>query len=77
MDFVLLTDGGESSCYKEAMLAKDKTQWELAMKNELSSIDKNNTWELVPLPKDKKALPCKWVYKVKHTSNDATPTYKA
>ena len=77
IDFVLLTDSGEPSCYKEAMLASDKSQWENAMKNELSSIQKNGTWELVPLPKSKKVLPCKWVYKIKHSSSDAKPTYKA
>ena len=77
VDFVLLTDSGEPSCYKEAMLASDKSQWEIAMKNELSSIHKNGTWELVSLPKSKKVLPCKWVYKIKHSSSDAKPTYKA
>ena len=70
---MLLTYGGEPSCYKEAVLAKDHARWELAMKSELSSIEKNGTWELVSLPRDKKALPCKWVYKYKFTSGDAMP----
>ncbi|MCO5577643.1 hypothetical protein L7F22_031474 [Adiantum nelumboides] len=73
--FVLLTDSGEPSCYKEAMLANDKVQWEHAMKKELSNIAKNKTWELVPLPKGRKALPCKWVYKKKIASN--VENYKA
>ncbi|MCO5573975.1 hypothetical protein L7F22_027753 [Adiantum nelumboides] len=75
LDFVLLTDSGEPSCYKEAMLANDKVQWEHAMKRELSSIAKNKTWELVPLPKGRKALPCKWVYKKKIASD--VENYKA
>ena len=57
IDFVLLVDGGEPSYYKDTMLAKDHARWELAMKSELSSIEKNGTWELVPLPKYKKAVP--------------------
>ncbi|MCO5552934.1 hypothetical protein L7F22_006453 [Adiantum nelumboides] len=57
------------------MLAKDKTQWELAMKSELSSIQKSKTWDLVPLSSGKKALPCKWVYKRKFVSG--VGTYKA
>ncbi|MCO5594522.1 hypothetical protein L7F22_048554 [Adiantum nelumboides] len=57
------------------MLANDKVQWEHAMKKELSSIAKNKTWELVPLPKGRKALPCKWVYKKKIASN--VENYKA
>ena len=40
-----MTESGEPSCYKEAMLASDKSQWETMMKNELSSIQKNGTWE--------------------------------
>ena len=45
------------------------------MKIKLASIEKNGTWDLVPLPKDKKVLPCKWVYKRKSTSR--VGTYKA
>ncbi|MCO5596256.1 hypothetical protein L7F22_050316 [Adiantum nelumboides] len=45
------------------------------MKRELSSIAKNKTWKLVPLPKGRKALPCKWVYKKKIASN--VENYKA
>ena len=74
---MLLTDSGEPSCYKEAMLAGDKSQWELAMQSEISSIEQNKTWELVPLPKGQKVLPCKWVFKKKFTSPNATPKYKA
>ena len=73
VDFVMLTDGGEPTCYKEAMKAKDHAKWELVMKSELSSIEKNETWELVPLSKDMKALPCKWVYKFEFASSDSEP----
>ena len=47
------------------------------MKNELSSIEKNKTWDLVQLPENKKALPCKWVYKYKYVTGDTTPKFKA
>lgn len=59
------------------MLAGDKSQWEHAMQSEISSIEQNKTWELVPLPKGQKVLPCKWVYKKKFTSPNAQPKYKA
>ena len=40
-------------------------------------LHKNSTWDLVPLPSGKKALPCKWVYKMKITPKDGKPEYKA
>lgn len=40
-------------------------KWINAMEEELNSIEKNSTWELVNLPLDKKPIALKWVYKVK------------
>jgi hypothetical protein len=39
------------------------------MDEEMVTLDVNATWELVTLPKDKKAIGCKWVYKVTHNAN--------
>ena len=77
LDYVMLTDCEEPSCYEEAMLKDDKRKWERAMKSEMDSLHKNSTWELVHLPNGKRALPCKWVYKMKVTGNDGKPKYKA
>ncbi|MCO5605139.1 hypothetical protein L7F22_059319 [Adiantum nelumboides] len=65
MDSILLTDEGEPLTFKEAQSCEDKSKWELAMKSEMQSLYANNTWELVPLPKGRKAIPNKWVYKGK------------
>jgi len=35
------------------------------MKQEISVLETNKTWELVPLPPGKRTITCKWVYKVK------------
>ena len=75
-DFIMLTDCGEPSCYKDALLREDKASWELAMKVEMDSLKQNQTWDLVQLPKGKKALPCKWVYRLKIT-RDAKTRHKA
>jgi hypothetical protein len=34
-----------------------------AMDEELDQIEKNDTWELVPRPKDKNVIVTKWVYR--------------
>ncbi|MCO5567154.1 hypothetical protein L7F22_020842 [Adiantum nelumboides] len=46
------------------------------MQLEMDSLIQNDTWKLTALPKGKKALPCKRVYKLK-LSSDAKPRYKA
>ena len=63
VDYVMLSYASEPSCYNEAMSVHDPAKWKQAMQNELDSIRKHETWDLVPLPKGRKALPCKWVYK--------------
>jgi hypothetical protein len=47
------------------------------MDEKMVTLDANATWELVVLPKDKKAIGCKWVYKVKHNADGYVIKYKA
>jgi hypothetical protein len=47
------------------------------MDEEMATLDANATWELVALPKDKKAIGCKWVYKVKHNADGSVSRFKA
>jgi len=47
------------------------------MDGEMAALDANATWELVALPKDKKAIGCKWVHKIKHNIDGSMNRYKA
>ncbi|GKB60954.1 putative RNA-directed DNA polymerase, partial [Tanacetum coccineum] len=76
-EYVLLTDGGEPECYAEAMEDEHKKEWFKAMEDEMNSLHENNTFELVKLPKGKRALKNKWVYKLKTEENTSRPRYKA
>ena len=40
---------------------KDK-RWQAAMGEEMNSLQKNATWELVSLPLGRKLVQCKWVF---------------
>ena len=48
--------------FKEAVQIVESVNWKEAMDEEIGSLHKNQTWELVQLPKGKKAIGCKWVY---------------
>ena len=43
----------------------------------MNSLYENNTFELVDLPKGKKALKNRWVYKLKTEESSSQPRYKA
>jgi len=47
------------------------------MEEEMNSLLENKTWELVNLPKGRKALQNKWVYRIKHEGDEKKERYKA
>lgn len=47
------------------------------MIDELQALDETHTWDLVDLPLNKKAMGCKWVYKIKTRSDGSVERYKA
>lgn len=47
------------------------------MQDEIDALKSNHTWDAVILPKGRKALPCKWVYKVKQHANGKIERLKA
>ncbi|GAU30894.1 hypothetical protein TSUD_381070 [Trifolium subterraneum] len=51
--------------------------WRKAMEEEVQSIERKNTWELVSLPTGKKPIAVKWVYKVKQKPDETIAKYKA
>ncbi|CAL2248819.1 unnamed protein product [Prunus armeniaca] len=47
------------------------------MNEEMRALQKNATWELVPLPHKKKTMGCKWIYTVKLKASGFIERYKA
>ena len=46
------------------------------MQEEMKSLHENKTFELVKLPKGKRALKNKWVFSIKHEEYSSNPQYK-
>ncbi|BBH05263.1 hypothetical protein Prudu_016603 [Prunus dulcis] len=76
-NYVLLTDGGEPECYKEALTHDQQDEWLKAMHEEMQSLHESHTYDLVNLPKGRRALKNKWVYRLKTEENNSKPTFKA
>ena len=64
-EFILLTEDGEPENYQEVLSLEEKDLWLDAMKEEMESSQKNETYELVEPPKGKKVLKNRWVFKNK------------
>lgn len=63
--------------FSQAMCSPQVSKWREAMKEEMVSLEENKTWTLVSLPKNKHAIDCKWVYRIKTDAKGNVTRYKA
>jgi len=63
----------EPAIYEEAAL---DSRWISAMSQEFEALQLNQTWDLMPLPKGKKPIDCRWVYKIKKRENGSIERLK-
>ena len=81
-----LSDGEEAAyviqdvAIEDPILFEDavkEEKWRMAMDSEISSIEKNKTWELVDLPPKAKTIGVKWIFKTKLNEHGEVDKYKA
>ncbi|GKA72573.1 retrotransposon protein, putative, ty1-copia subclass, partial [Tanacetum coccineum] len=71
-------DTHEPLTYQEAVSCEDSSKWKAAMKEEMDSLRKNKTWELVDHPAEQKLVSYKWLFKIKERIGGVQkPRYKA
>ncbi|XP_052477222.1 uncharacterized mitochondrial protein AtMg00820-like [Gossypium raimondii] len=64
----------EPSSFKEAMRNE---HWKKAMEAEIDMIHKNDTWDLMVRPDQKKVIGVKWVFRAKFNSDGSLNKHKA
>lgn len=55
----------EPHSYSQAVI---NDNWCKEILTEITALEANHTWDVVPLPPNKKVVGCKWLYKVKFIS---------
>ena len=53
------------------------SRWKATMNEEMKSLQKNETWELVECPPGKKPVGCRWIYIVKYKAYGSIEQFKA
>ena len=57
--------------------AWENPDWRKAIRDEMHALEKNGTWEVVPKPKEKVPVGCKWVFTIKYKVDGSIERYKA
>jgi hypothetical protein len=70
----MFSSGEDPASFEEAVKSKI---WRNAMKSEMQSIEDNNTWKLVDLPKGVKPIGVKWIFKTKYNEQGRVEKHKA
>lgn len=80
MDFdstLMVAESLEPNSFEEALKCENSKEWVAAMDDEMKSLDENKTWTLADLPKDRKVVSNRWIYRLKHKTNGELERYKA
>ena len=67
----------EPASFSEALHSPNKDEWMTSMKEQISSMGKNNIWELVDLLPGRKTIEKDWVLKFKCKADGSIDRYRA
>jgi hypothetical protein len=68
--YALVISNGDPTTFEEVVNSQEKSRWVGAMAEEMESLHKNQTWDLVELLEKKRAIRCKWVFKKKEAVSE-------
>nr|PNR28833.1 hypothetical protein PHYPA_027525 [Physcomitrium patens] len=67
----------EPTTYVQAINSLEAFQWKIAIAEELNSHAVNSTWTFTHLPPHRKAITCRWIFKIKLKNSGAVDRFKA
>jgi hypothetical protein len=76
-NFSLYITDDDPRTVREAMNSEDGNLWKRAMDKEMTSLDKNESWDLVELTTGRNPIGNKWVFKKKLNAEGKVEKYKA
>jgi hypothetical protein len=71
----LVENDPEPTTYTEAIASIERQKYISAIQKEMQSLEKNGTWYVVHLPKHKKDVCCKWIFKRKEGLSPKEPVW--
>ncbi|GJY69651.1 phospho-2-dehydro-3-deoxyheptonate aldolase 1, chloroplastic-like protein [Tanacetum coccineum] len=73
------TDDGSATPEDDMFISEDMVliRWIDAMNSEMEALNRNKTWIITDLPKNRKAIGSKWIFKVKYKSTGEVERFKA
>ena len=75
-DYVMIPDTSEPESYREAQQGKHKREWLKVIYDEMDSLQKNHTYNLMKLLQGQKIPKNKWVFRLKSKENNSQSRYK-
>jgi hypothetical protein len=75
--YSLLAQVSETRDPETFVEASGYLDWDTTMNEEYRSLMENDTWDVVPIPKGRKIVICKWVYRTKYASDGSVERHKA
>jgi len=74
---LLTTEEFEPHTHNQAISCSDAPKWFQALQEELDLLKDQNVWTIVPEPKNRNIVGCRWVYKIKRDVTGNITRYKA
>ena len=76
-EILMVREEDEPESYSQAIRSPDADKWKIATKEELNALNRNNTWDIVDKPANRKIVDNRWVFKIKRNADGSIERYKA